>query len=218
MLGELEEMIMLPRLTLQNRIWLWAAFATLVGATADSLRGLDAHTRDIRGIVQVIRELADQTNLLALNAAIEAARAGEQGRGFAVVADEVRKLAERTTASSDHITALVENVAHAAQKAVEIMEQTVAGVQAGAARSAQAAQAMHDIGRAQADVVAAVEAIAHALMLQLAATRTIDTQLDAMRTHSTRLAQSSQHTTATAAALANAAAALKRSIDRFHLT
>jgi methyl-accepting chemotaxis protein len=194
------------------------SIASLVGATADSLRGLDAHTRDIRGIVQVIRELADQTNLLALNAAIEAARAGEQGRGFAVVADEVRKLAERTTASSDHITALVENVAHAAQKAVEIMEQTVAGVQAGAARSAQAAQAMHDIGRAQADVVAAVEAIAHALMLQLAATRTIDTQLDAMRTHSTRLAQSSQHTTATAAALANAAAALKRSIDRFHLT
>jgi methyl-accepting chemotaxis protein len=94
----------------------------------------------------------------------------------------------------------------------------VAGVQAGAARSAQAAQAMHDIGRAQADVVAAVEAIAHALMLQLAATRTIDTQLDALRTHPTRLAQSSQHTTATAAALANAAAALKRSIDRFHLT
>jgi methyl-accepting chemotaxis protein len=192
--------------------------ADMVGTTADSLRGLDTLARDIRGIVQIIRELADQTNLLALNAAIEAARAGERGRGFAVVADEVRKLAERTGASSGHIAALVENVATAAQKAVAAMEQTVVEVQAGVARSAHAAEATRDISRAQANVVAAVEAIVQALAQHLSATQAIDEKLNTMGADSTRLAENSQHTTATAARLAAASANLERCVGRFHLT
>lgn len=130
---------------------------------ADTVRDAAARIKTLRidcdsisSMAKTIREIADQTNLLALNAAIEAARAGEQGRGFAVVADEVRKLAERTTHSTQEISSLLNRMQESAHLAVDSMSKTERAVDAGVVNARQAGESIEQIKHgtgAAADVV-----------------------------------------------------------------
>jgi methyl-accepting chemotaxis protein len=172
--------------------------AETVHAASGRIRELEAQSDRISSVVAVIREVADQTNLLALNAAIEAARAGEQGRGFAVVADEVRKLAERTAASTHEISAMVDMVRNSARNAVESMEHAVVRVSAGVARAAEANTAIRQIGESSESAVGMVSEITHAIREQSAASTSIAQQVE-------RIAQMAEEGTAAASESANSA-------------
>jgi methyl-accepting chemotaxis protein len=175
-----------------------AQIAEVVRNTAHAIEELGQQSRQISSIVQVIKDVADQTNLLALNAAIEAARAGEQGRGFAVVADEVRKLAERTTKATDEITQMIAAIQGSAETAIFTMEAAVDQVSGGAALANQAGSSIVQIKGGAEQVVHVVNDISSALSEQSSASNEIAAQVE-------RVAQMTEENSAAAAATAGAA-------------
>jgi methyl-accepting chemotaxis protein len=158
---------------IQKAVCEMSEIATTVSDASRVIHDLGEDSKEISNVVQVIREVADQTNLLALNAAIEAARAGEQGRGFAVVADEVRKLAERTAQSTGDIGAMIKKIQSSAGDAVTEMEKVVQRVESGRSLAESAGECMTSIQEDSAKVSDAVTEISDNLKEQSKASQDI---------------------------------------------
>jgi methyl-accepting chemotaxis protein len=171
----------------------------------------------IRSIVKVIDEVADQTNLLALNAAIEAARAGEQGRGFAVVADEVRKLAERTGAATKEIQAMVESIAGGTVDAVGSMKLGVEKLDSGVALAQQAGAAIGSIDLNTQKMAITVEEISSAIEEQRSAADEIARQVELIAQMASSNSTDTEQTGATAKLLAGLSAELESALGRFKI-
>ncbi|OGP96023.1 MAG: hypothetical protein A2V53_03860 [Deltaproteobacteria bacterium RBG_19FT_COMBO_56_10] len=142
------------------------------------ISSLGGRSREIGSIITVIDDIADQTNLLALNAAIEAARAGEQGRGFAVVADEVRRLAEKTMKATKEIDTMIRTMQDETGKAIESMENEVSAVGAGARLAEEAGASLNEIVSRVEVVTSMIESVMVAIQQQHSATEQISSDME----------------------------------------
>ena len=191
--------------------------ADRVRQTSKTIEALGSRSDQIGQIVGTIEDIADQTNLLALNAAIEAARAGEQGRGFAVVADEVRALAERTTNATREIGEMIKAIQKETQAAVKAMDEGVHEVEKGAVSSQKSGQALEEILERINEVTMQVNQIATAAEEQTATTGEVTSNIQQITEVVHQTAQGAEETASAAAQLAGQAQELQSLVSRFRL-
>ena len=193
------------------------SIARRVRETSVTVEALGARSEQIGNIVGTIEDIADQTNLLALNAAIEAARAGEQGRGFAVVADEVRALAERTTRATREIGEMIKSIQLETKAAVRAMEEGVHEAEMGAVTSQKSGEALQDILQRIGEVALQVSQIATAAEQQTATTTEVTSNVHQITEVVHDTARGAEETASAAALLAGQAQELQQLIQHFKL-
>ena len=192
-----------------------ASLSEEVGRATDVIKQLDDQANNIASVLDVIGGIAEQTNLLALNAAIEAARAGEQGRGFAVVADEVRTLASRTQDSTHEIENMIEQLQAGAKHAVTVMEASVASTKTTMERADETQAALEEIAGGMLQVNDMISQIASAAEQQSAVAEQINASVVSIVDLSSDTSHSADQTRQASSELSNLAGELKQLIHRF---
>lgn len=192
--------------------------AERVQASAKTVEELGKRSDQIGTIISTIEEIADQTNLLALNAAIEAARAGEQGKGFAVVADEVRALAERTTKATREIDAMIKAIQQETKSAVNAMEEGVAEVEQGTTEAARSGAALQRIQDEINALTLQVQQIASAAEEQTATTTQISENIQQITAIAQTTVEGARSTSNESQHLSDLAAELQKLVSQFTLS
>jgi methyl-accepting chemotaxis protein len=200
-----------------STVQVMAQISDRVKESAANIESLGNRSDQIGEIVGTIEDIADQTNLLALNAAIEAARAGEQGRGFAVVADEVRALAERTTRATKEIAEMIKAIQKETRDAVSTMEEGVKKVASGSSEAAQSGQALQEILDQVGSVVMQVNQIATAAEEQTCTTSQISGNMQQITEVMHETVRGARETAQAADNLRGLAGTLKNAAARFRL-
>jgi twitching motility protein PilJ len=185
--------------------------------TSKRIKRLGESSQEIGSIVELINDIAEQTNILALNAAIQAASAGEAGRGFAVVADEVQRLAERASNATKRIEALVQTIQSDTNEAVSSMEQTTAEVVAGARLAEDAGLALGEIEKVSNDLADLIQNISTAARQQSMAATNITATMSVIQEITTQTSHGASQTAESIGNLAQLAADLRRSVADFKL-